>query len=138
SSSCLHCSGRIDSVGSALTLDLFEHRSLTALIFQITNDAPEINDTHSAYTKLLLHFLDGGQLTLPTFLPITADQHGGRFGISIFDETHDFAHGCTGSDDIINDQHLALQWCAHKDTALAVVLGFLPVITERHVPLIMI
>lgn len=123
---------------TAITLDLFEHRSLTALIFQITNDVVEINDAHHGDTEILLHFLNGGQLALPTFLPIKADQHGGRFGTSIFDETHDFAHGCAGSNDIIDDQHLALQWCAHKDTALAMVLGFLPVITERHVPLIMI
>ena len=66
------------------------------------------------------------------FHAVHGDQHG-RLGAGGADDLHRFAHRSAGGDHVVDDHDLALERRADQRAALAMVLGFLAVVGERHV-----
>ncbi|MNE71260.1 hypothetical protein D3C80_1671170 [compost metagenome] len=96
------------------------------------------NDADHRNTEVALHFLDRRQLAVTALLAVQRDQHASSLGLLALDDLHDFADRGASGDHVVDDQHVAGQWCADQAAAFAVSLGFLAVEAPRQVTVMML
>ena len=96
------------------------------------------NDTGNLDSHLLLYLLYGGKFTLPAFLPVQRNDHPGRRGTGSMDQFDGFPDGGSGGNDIVHDQYLPLQRCAHHAAPLAMVLGLLAIEAPGQITVMLI
>src|SRR5690606_29126342 len=87
----------------------------------------ELDDADYGDAEFRLDFLYRRQLAVAPFLAVQRNEDAGRFGAGGADQFDGFADGGARGDDIIDNQHLALQGGADNVAAFAMILLFLAV-----------
>src|SRR6056297_4227582 len=112
--------------------------ALTRRLLEMSDEVRERDETQHRHLQHPLHLLHGRALAAAALLAVQRDHHACERGPAVADDLHRLADGGARRDDVVHDEHPALQRRADGIAALAVRLRLLAVEAVGHVDVVML